>query len=52
MKCKSLEEQLQKLQSKIGEEGTNITDSLEKDLLKIIGGGQNLEATPHMKFFW
>ena len=28
-----------------------ISDSLENDILKIMGG-QNLEATPHMKFFW
>ena len=28
-----------------------ISGSLENDILKIMGG-QNLEATPHMKFFW
>ena len=39
------------LQSKT-DDGVSISDSLEKDLLKIMGGGQNLEVTPHMKFFW
>ena len=29
----------------------SVSDSLGKDLLKIMAG-QNLEATPHMKFFW
>ena len=53
LQCKNLEDELQKLQSKIDEDGVSISDSLEKDLLKIMGGGgQNLEATPHMKFFW
>ena len=38
------------MQRKIDDEGVSVSDSLE-DLLKIIAG-QNLEATPHMKFFW
>ena len=28
-----------------------VSESLEKDILTIMGG-QSLEATPHMKFFW
>ena len=51
LKCKTLEDQLEKLQRKIDDEGVSVSDSLEKDLLKIMAG-QNLEATPHMKFFW
>ena len=51
LKCKTLEAKLELLQSKIDKEGVNVSESLEKDLLKIMGG-QNLEATPHMKFFW
>ena len=39
------------LQTKIEEDGVSISASLETDLLKIMGG-QNLESTPHMKFFW
>ena len=46
-----MEDQLEALQSKIGKEGVSISDSLEKDLLKIMRG-QNLEATPLIKFFW
>jgi hypothetical protein len=51
LKCKTLEDQLEKLERKINDEGVSVSDSLEKDLLKIMAG-QNLEATPHMKFFW
>ena len=28
-----------------------ISGALENNILKIMGG-QNLDATPHMKFFW
>ena len=31
--------------------GIGISESFEKDVLSIMGG-QSLEATPHMKFFW
>ena len=31
--------------------GVGISETLQKDILKIMGG-QGLEATPHMKFFW
>ena len=51
LKNKKLEAKLELLQSKIDKEGVDVSESLEKDLLKIMGG-QNMEATPHMKFFW
>ena len=50
LKNKELEAKLELLQSKI-DKGVDVSESLEKDLLKIMGG-QNMEATPHMKFFW
>ena len=37
LKCKTLEAKLELLQSKIGEEGVGVSESLEKDLLKIMG---------------
>ncbi len=55
LKCKTLEAKLELLQSKINEQGVDVSESLENDLLKIMGGGgQNMETTctPHMKFFW
>jgi hypothetical protein len=48
---KQLHGQLKSLQDKIERDGVAISDKLETDLLKIMSG-QNLEATPHMKFFW
>ncbi len=53
LKCKTLQAKLELLQSKINEEGVDVSESLENDLLKIMGG-QNMETTctPHMKFFW
>ena len=51
LKNKELEAKLELLQSKIDKEGVDVSESLEKDLLKIMGG-QNMEATPHIKFFW
>lgn len=42
---------MQQLQLKIEQQGIGISEGLEKDILKIMGG-QSLEATPHMKFFW
>ena len=48
---KDLQDRLKELQLKIEQQGINISDGLEKDILKIMGG-QSLEATPHMKFFW
>ena len=49
--CKQLEDRLEQLEAHIKKHGVGVSDSLEKDILKIMGG-QNLEATPHMKFFW
>ena len=51
LECKELQERLEHLQTKIEKDGVEISASLETDLLKIMGG-QNLESTPHMKFFW
>ena len=45
-----LEERLEELQQKIVEHGVNVDQSLEDDILKM--SAQNLEVTPHMKFFW
>ena len=47
---KMLEERLEELQQKIVEHGVSVDQSLE-DILKIMSA-QNLEVTPHMKFFW
>ena len=49
--CKQLENRVEQLEAQIKKEGVGISDSLEKDILKIMGE-QNLEATPHMRFFW
>lgn len=46
-----LEEQLGELQQKIVDHGVSVDKSLEEDIVQIMNG-QNLEATPHMKFFW
>ena len=51
LQVKDLEDRLQQLQQNIEQHGIGISEGLEKDILKIMGG-QNLEATPHMKFFW
>ena len=47
LECK----QLDQLQTEIKKDGVGVSEGLEKDILTIMGG-QNLEATPHMKFFW
>ena len=51
LECKMLNEQLQEMQERIQEQGVCIDKSLEEDIRKIMDG-QNLNATPHMKFFW
>ncbi len=48
---KMLEERLEEMQQKIVDHGVSVDKSLEDDILKIMNG-QNLEVTPHMKFFW
>ena len=45
LQVKDLEDRLQQLQLKIEQQGIGISESLEKDILKIMGG-QSLEATP------
>ncbi len=51
LECKILKEQLVEMQEGIQEQGVRIDQSLEQDIRKIMDG-QNLDATPHMKFFW
>ena len=51
LECKQLEAKLDQLQTEIKKDGVGVSEGLEKDILTIMGG-QNLEATPHMKFFW
>ena len=51
LECKQLEGRVKELEAKITDDGVGISGSLENDILKIMGG-QNLKATPHMKFFW
>ena len=51
IECKMLKEQLQEMQERIQDQGILINTSLEEDIRKIMDG-QNLNATPHMKFFW
>ena len=46
-----LESRLKELEARIKDDGVGISGALENDILKIMGG-QNFEATPHMKFFW
>ena len=51
LQVKDLEDRLQQLQKEIQLHGVGINETLEKDILTIMGG-KNLDATPHMKFFW
>ena len=51
IQAKDLDGCLKELHLKIEQQGISISEGLEKDILKIMGG-QSLEATPHMKFFW
>lgn len=51
IQCKQLEDKVRLLDEIIKKDGVGISDALENDILKIMGG-QNLECTPHMKFFW
>ena len=51
LQVKELEVRLKDLQTKIEQQGIGVSEGLEKDILKIMGG-QSLEATPHLKFFW
>ena len=49
--CKRLEDRVEQLEAQIKKARVIISDSLEKDILMIMGE-QNLEAIPHMRFFW
>ena len=51
VECKQLESRLKELEARIKDDGVGISGALENDILKIMGG-QNFEATTHMKFFW
>lgn len=46
-----LEERLNELQQKVIDHGVSVDKSLKDDIVQIMNG-QNLEVTPHMKFFW
>ena len=48
---KELEERLQALEKKIKANGVHVDEAIDKDILQIMSN-QNLDATPHMKFFW
>ena len=51
LECKQLEDKIKNLQNKIEKSAVSISEPLKKDLMTIMSG-QNLDATPHMKFFW
>ena len=51
LECKELEGRLQNLERNIETNGLGISESTEKDILKIMAG-KNLGENPHMKFFW
>ena len=51
LEIKDLKQRIKNLESRIGKHGVTVSEPLEKDLLTIMSG-QNLESTPHMKFFW
>ena len=48
---KQLEGRIEQLQKKLEKDAIGVSETLKTDILKIMSG-QNLEATPHMKFFW
>ena len=48
---KQLEDRLKELEGRIKDDGVAVSGATENDILNIMSG-QNLEATPHMKFFW
>jgi hypothetical protein len=51
VRLKDLEARLENMQRQIEKHGVNVSKPPEKDLLTIMSG-QNLDSTPHMKFFW
>ena len=46
-----LPQRLKTLEKRIKRDGLGISQSTEKDILKIMAG-KNLDDKPHMKFFW
>ena len=51
LECSVLEAKVKSMQAQIENDSIAVSETLEKDVLTIMGG-QNLETTPHMKFFW
>ena len=52
LELKDLKQRIKSLESRIQKhDGVTVSEPLEKDLPTIMDG-QNLESTPHMKFFW
>ena len=51
LEYKQLKNKVKYLQGKIEKSGVSVSEPLEKDLLTIMSR-QNLDSTPHMKFFW
>ena len=51
LELKDLKQRIKSLESRVQKHGVTVSEPLEKDLLTIMDG-QNLESTPHMKFFW
>ena len=51
LECFVLEAKVKSMQAQIENDSIAVSETLEKDVLTIMGG-QNLEITPHMKFFW
>ena len=51
LECSVLEAKVKSMQAQIENDSIAVSETLEKDVLTIMGG-QNLEITPHMKFFW
>ena len=50
LECSVLEAKVKSTQAQIENDSIAVSETLEKDVLTTIGG-QNLETTPHMKFF-
>ena len=51
LECSVLKAKVKSMQAQIENDSIAVSETLEKDVLTIMGG-QNLETTPHMKFFW
>ena len=51
LECSLLEAKVKSMQAQIENDSIAVSETLEKDVLSITGG-QNLQTTPHMKFFW